>query len=214
MDIIKADQLADLFSAISRTFDEAKEKLCSMDAFLGDGDLGLTMSKGFAAVPDAINDELSASGDIAKAIIKGGMKMSSVSPSTMGFLVSSGIMEAGKSLKGASEIGAAELAGFLNGFAEGIQKRGKCELGQCTVYDSVKPAADAAINAANNSNNLKDAANAAEKASLDGVNATKEMTPVFGKAAVHASNSSGIEDQGAVVGYLFIKSINKFIEEN
>ena len=46
MDKILFEQVPDLFSSIGNLFVEKKEELCEMDARLGDGDLGLTMSKG------------------------------------------------------------------------------------------------------------------------------------------------------------------------
>ncbi|MFR6510248.1 MAG: hypothetical protein ACLUPF_13000 [Dorea sp.] len=34
---------------------------------------------------------------------------------------------------------ASGLAAYLTGFAAGVQKRGKCEPGQRTIYDSILP---------------------------------------------------------------------------
>ena len=45
MDKILFDQIPDLFASVGNLFIEKKEELCEMDARLGDGDLGLTMSK-------------------------------------------------------------------------------------------------------------------------------------------------------------------------
>ena len=91
-----------LFESVGTLFQEKKEELCEMDARLGDGDLGLTMSKGYAALPEAMKAAAeSAGGDVGKLLVKGSMTMSSVSPSTMGFLMARGLMVAGKALKGA-----------------------------------------------------------------------------------------------------------------
>ena len=62
--------------------------------------------------------------------------------------MSTGVMEGGKALKGRTELNGAALADYLTGFAAGIQKRGKCEPGQRTIYDSVLPAAQAAAKTA------------------------------------------------------------------
>ena len=51
MEKILFDQVPDLFQSVGDLFVEKKEELCEMDAKLGDGDLGLTMSKGYAALP-------------------------------------------------------------------------------------------------------------------------------------------------------------------
>ena len=94
MEIIAFNQIPDLFAVVGKLFVEKKEELCDMDARLGDGDLGLTMSKGYSSLPELIRNEMDgAGGDIGKLLMKAGMKMSSLVPSTMGFLMSSGVME-------------------------------------------------------------------------------------------------------------------------
>lgn len=214
MEKITFEQVPDLFASVGKLFAEKKDELCEMDARLGDGDLGLTMSKGYGALPDLMREEAAgAGGDIGKLLMKGGMKMSSLVPSTMGFLMSSGVMEGGKALKGKTELDGAGLAAYLTGFAAGIQKRGKCESGQRTIYDAVFPAAQAAEKTvtANPQASLAEVIDAAVKAAADGVEATKDMVPVFGKAAVHAAKSVGVPDQGATAGYYKMLGLANYI---
>lgn len=52
---------------------------------------------------------------------------------------------------------------------------------------------------------------AALDAAKAGVEATKDMVPVFGKAAVHAAQCAGVEDQGAVAGYYKILGLYHYI---
>lgn len=212
MDKILFEQVPDLFESVGTLFVEKKEELCEMDARLGDGDLGLTMSKGYAALPDLMRAEAEgAGGDIGKMLMKAGMKMSSLVPSTMGFLMSTGIMEGGKALKGKTELDGAALAAYLTGFAAGVQKRGKCQAGQRTIYDAILPAAEAANAAATGNASLQDVISAALNGAKAGVEATKDMVPVFGKAAVHAAQCVGVEDQGAVAGYYKILGLSNYI---
>lgn len=214
MDTITFEQIPDLFASIGQLFVEKKEELCGLDAKLGDGDLGLTMSKGFSAIPGIMRNEAeSAAGDIGRLLMKAGMNMSSLIPSTMGFLMSSGILEGGKALRGITEMGGEALAEFLAGFAAGIQKRGKCQVGQRTVYDAVKPAADAAMACAQATpgTTLQAVITSALQAAAAGVESTKTMVPVFGKAAVHAAQCAGIADQGAIAGYYVILGISQFL---
>ena len=212
MEKILFDQIPDLFTSVGNLFVEKREELCEMDARLGDGDLGLTMSKGYAALPDFMRAEAEAAGgDIGKMLMKAGMKMSSLVPSTMGFLMSTGVMEGGKALKGKSELDGTAFAEYLVGFAAGVQKRGKCEAGQRTIYDAILPASVAAKEAADNGASLEEVAKAALEAAKKGVEATKDMVPVFGKAAVHAAQCVGVEDQGAVAGYYKILALNTYI---
>ncbi|HIS80676.1 MAG TPA: dihydroxyacetone kinase subunit L [Candidatus Scatomonas merdavium] len=214
MDKISFEQIPDLFDSVGLLFTEKKDELCEMDAKLGDGDLGLTMSKGYSSLPGLMREEAAgAGGDIGKMLMKAGMKMSSLVPSTMGFLMSTGVMEGGKALKGRTELDGAGLADYLTGFAAGIQKRGKCEAGQRTIYDAVLPAAQAAARtvAEKPAASLNEVISAALEAARTGVEATKDMVPVFGKAAVHAAACAGVPDQGATAGYYKILGLANYI---
>lgn len=211
MEKITFEQLPDLFGGVADIFTEKKDELCEMDAQMGDGDLGLTMHKGYSALPDLIRENAEP-GDIGKTLMKSGMKMASVVPSTMGTLMSSGVMEGGKALKGKSEIGPAELAAYLTAFAAGIQKRGKCQLGDRTILDAVDAAAKKAAAAVEaGAADLDAVINAAVEGATEGVEATKQMTPKFGKAAVFAAKAIGTPDQGAVAGRYMIMGLQSYI---
>ena len=211
MEKITFEQLPDLFGGVADIFTEKKDELCEMDAQMGDGDLGLTMHKGYSALPDLIRENAEP-GDIGKTLMKSGMKMASVVPSTMGTLMSSGVMEGGKALKGKSEIGPAELSTYLTAFAAGIQKRGKCALGDRTILDAVDAGAKKAAAAVEaGAADLETVINAAVEGAAEGVEATKEMTPKFGKAAVFAAKAIGMPDQGAVAGKYMIMGLQRYI---
>lgn len=211
MEKITFEQLPDLFGGVADIFTEKKDELCEMDAQMGDGDLGLTMHKGYSALPDLIRENAEP-GDIGKTLMKSGMKMASVVPSTMGTLMSSGVMEGGKALKGKSEIGPAELSTYLTAFAAGIQKRGKCALGDRTILDAVDAGAKKAAAAVEaGATDLETVINAAVEGAAEGVEATKEMTPKFGKAAVFAAKAIGTPDQGAVAGKYMIMGLQRYI---
>lgn len=212
MEKITIAELTALFDSVAAIMAENADRLCAMDANMGDGDLGLTMKKGFGALPGLIADIDEA--DLGKRLAKAGMKMSSVVPSTMGTLMSSGVMEGGKRLSGCEAIGPAEFASFLEGYAAGIQKRGKCQRGDRTVLDAIGPAADAAAQAAAQPGaTLASVAEAAVRGADEGVTATRDMTPKFGKAAVFAARAAGVEDQGAVAGQLVVRGLANYICE-
>ena len=208
MTTITCDQRPALFEGVAAIFAEKREELCDMDANMGDGDLGLTMDKGYGALPDLLRENMEAA-DAGKTLMKAGMKMSSVVPSTMGTLMSSGIMEGGKALKGKAEFGPAELSVYLTAFAAGIQKRGKCQPGDRTILDAVSPAAEAAEKAAEAGGDLSAVIAAACEGAAKGVEATKAMTPKFGKAAVFAAKAAGVADQGAVAGLYMLQGLQR-----
>ena len=70
MDKISFEQIPDLFDSVGLLFTEKKDELCEMDAKLGDGDLGLTMSKGYSSLPGLMREEAAgAAGDIGKMLM-------------------------------------------------------------------------------------------------------------------------------------------------
>lgn len=210
MDSYRSENIAELFEGVAAIFAEKKEELCDLDAHMGDGDLGLTMDKGYGALPELIRQNEEA-GDVGKTLFKSAMKMASLVPSTMGTLMSSGIMEGGKVLKGKAEMGPKELSEFLTAFAAGIQKRGKCQLGDRTILDSVDAAAKEAAKAAEAGEDMLGIINAACEGAAKGVEATKNMTPKFGKAAVFAAKAIGVADQGAIAGMYLIQGLKNSI---
>lgn len=212
MECIRQDQLSELFQGVADIFAEKMDELCAMDAAMGDGDLGITMKKGFAALPKLIS-ECHEENNIGKTLMKTGMKMASTVPSTMGTLMASGIMEGGKAVGAASVIGPKELCAFLTGFAAGIQKRGKCNPGDRTVYDAVSEAAKKAEQVYNENISMKDIMEAAVLGAYQGVEATKNMKPKFGKAAVFSDKAIGVADQGAVAGKYLMEGLLRFFNK-
>ena len=202
---IKVNDWTAVMEAVAQVMTENADHLCEMDARMGNGDLGLTMKKGYCALTEiyAGMEET----DMGKRLSKSGLKMSTVVPSTMGTLMSSGWMEGGKRLMGKEAVDAAAFAVFLRGFADGIVKRGKCAPGDRTVLDSVLPAAEAAEQAAATGNDLIATARAALEGAKQGLVATKNMPPKYGKAAVFAAKALGTEDQGATAGMLLIQGL-------
>ena len=197
------------FSAIGKVMAEHADELCEMDARVGDGDLGLTMKKGFNAMPEILDgiDEA----DLGKKLMKAGMKMASVVPSTMGTLMASGVMTGGKELAGKTSIDAAGLLIFLKGYAAGIAKRGKCARGERTVLDAVGTAADKLEAALTPGMTLEQAAEIALEGAKEGVEATRTMEPKYGKAAVHKAAAAGQLDQGACAGMYMVQGCRDFI---
>lgn len=210
MDKIQYHELPALFQGVADIFEEKKKELCEMDAKLGDGDLGLTMQKGFGALPRLIR-EYGEEGDMGRTLMKAGMKMAGLVPSTMGTLMASGLMEGGRMLEKKGEMGPGEFSEFLSGFARGIERRGKCRVGDRTVLDAVAPGARKAQEAYADGADIAAVVRAAADGARDGVQTTKDMLPKYGKAAVFSEKARGVPDQGAVAGQYFMEGLARYI---
>lgn len=201
-----------MFASVSALMARHADELCEMDARMGDGDLGLTMKKGFSALSQYLEEDTQS--DLGTHLTRCGLKMASTVPSTMGTLMASGVMGGGKAIMGKTELSAADFAAYLEGFTAGIIKRGKCKPGDRTVLDAVAPAAQAARDqiSRNPDATLREVALAAAQAAQAGAEETRSMTPRYGKAAAFAQRAAGIMDQGAYAGSLMIQGYLQYLE--
>ena len=210
MERIGTGDLVGLFGKVGEEFAKEKEELCRMDAEMGDGDLGLTMAKGFGALPELLEVNM-VEGDIGMTLVKGGMKMASVVPSTMGTLMSSGLMSAGMALRGKASLDGGDLVTFVSAFASGIGRRGKAKAGERTILDAVIASEERGRQALGEDGSLASVIEALYEGSLEGVERTKDMVPVYGKAAVFADKAKGKPDQGAYAFSVMMRGMRNYI---
>lgn len=201
------DLLKKAIKCCSDLMEVNKQYLIDLDSALGDGDLGLTMTAGFAEALNFVTS--STENDLGKLTAQMGMAISKKVPSTMGTLVASGFMGAGKSAKGHQLLNGDEFAAYMEAFVAGVMNRGKASAGDRTIVDSLRPAADALKQAVQAGDDLKTALEKAVKAAAAGVEATKQMQPKFGRAVYYGDQVLGKEDQGAVVGKLIFEGFAK-----
>jgi len=196
MERIEVQDIRAIVSRIAGIMAGKKEELIRLDGAMGDGDLGLTMEKGFAAANEEAQkgDEP----DAGRLLMKIGMTITRVAPSTMGTLVGSGFMSGGKAVMGTTVLGAAELAAFFDAFTAGIIQRGKSKPGEKTIVDVLLPASKALSEAAAAGMSLPDAAARLREGAAQGLAASKEMIAQHGRLAYYQEKSKGQDDPGAV----------------
>ncbi|MGC0055209.1 dihydroxyacetone kinase family protein [Brucella pituitosa] len=213
MNVITASDLINLFDSWKQLFAEQREFLIALDGKVGDSDLGITMSKAFAAAAEAAHAEGEAAG-ISKLLRTAGTTMARVAPSTMGTLTATGLLRASKACDGIDELGTAEIAAFWRAYRDGIAERGKAKVGDKTLLDVLDPIAVTLEAQAAAGVSLTDALAAAAKAAEDALEATKTMVAQHGKAAAFQEKTIGLQDAGATVGMLLITSMSAFVSAN
>lgn len=95
MGALGKDEAIKILQNLKQLFNDNKDFLVELDGRMGDGDLGLTMSKAFTAAADELSD--TEESDIGKIFMKAGMIMAKAAPSTMGTLMATGFMRGGES---------------------------------------------------------------------------------------------------------------------
>ena len=201
MNSLGKDDIIKILQNLKQLFNDKRDFLVELDGRMGDGDLGLTMSKAFTVACDELVDTQET--DPGKILMKAGMLMAKAAPSTMGTLMGTGFMRGGKAIAGKSEITTTDLADFFQAFVGGIMERGKAKPGEKTIIDSLKPAADTLSQASQEdaTKALQDALKSAEK----GLDSTKDMVAQHGRIAYYKEQSKGQEDPGATAGVILIK---------
>ena len=203
---LDTQSLRPLFTEWARIMEANKSVLTELDSVVGDGDLGLTMSDGFAAAVHYAQQ--SEERDLGRFFYMAGKAMASAVPSTMGTLMASGLMQAGKAFKGREALGLTEAGVLFQAWYDGVQQRGKAQPGEKTFLDGMAPALAALLAG---EEPLTAARNALLQAQ-QGVQQTTTMVAKHGRAAIHGERSRTFVDPGAMVAQLLIQGYFNFVQ--
>ncbi|MEA3327858.1 MAG: dihydroxyacetone kinase subunit L [Chloroflexota bacterium] len=184
-----------------------REYLTSLDQAMGDGDLGITTSKAGEALITYATDE--PSDELGKYFMKAGMKVNSAASSTMGTLLATALMQAGKEVKGCEEIDGPALVKMLNAAFQGMMDRGKAKLGDKTILDALGPAAEAFETACAEGDDLPTAGEKMVSAAEAGLAAVIPLQSRIGRASWLGERTRGLVDPGCAALVIILKAIIK-----
>ncbi|HHV63202.1 MAG TPA: dihydroxyacetone kinase subunit L [Firmicutes bacterium] len=197
----------DVLAAIYRMCDAVEENkgyLCELDAALGDGDHGVSMSKSFRAVRDKLPSlEGKDVGTILRAV---GMALISTVGGAMGPLFGSAFLKAGERAAGKQEIGLDDIVDMFIAGEEAIVARGKAKVGDKTLLDTVHPAVEAIKEAKEEGLSISEALRRATGAAELGMKSTIDMIARVGRASRLGERTIGHQDPGATSAYIIIKA--------
>jgi len=207
---LKQKDIKEIIKKLANVFHQEKSYLNELDSKIGDGDHGLSMSRGFNAIVQYVeNNQNLCISDIFK---KGGMRFNEVTGSTIGILIFSAMRAAGLSIKDKQFIELADLKNMLASSIEAIQKRGKASRGQKTILDSLMPALEY-LESQENKKAESEIVRETIEVAYQGAESTKELESQVGRARWFKERSIGVMDPGAYTGYLIIKTIGDYILE-
>ena len=182
-------------AAMERDFDE----LNAADGALGDGDLGVTLTRGMRAISE-MKDDLP--DDFGMALFQCAQAFTKSSGSSYGTLMATGLMTAAKTLKGQTEFDAAEISNLVAAARDKMQERGKAELGGKTVLDSLDAVAQATAGL-DAPDALADAAARAVDQALDDI---RDKPATIGRARIFGEKSIGMDDPGMLAMQRIVKA--------
>jgi dihydroxyacetone kinase-like protein len=181
------------------------ERLTRLDAALGDGDHGDNLRIGFAAVEEALAAQPPRS--IAEVLSTVGTALVGSVGGASGPLYGAAFLEAGFVARGRTALDGADLAALLRAAADGLSRRGRCGIGDKTIYDALGPAADAAEQAARAGGDAASVAGSAASAAARGMRATRPLVARRGLAMRLGERSRGRLDPGAASCFLLLRAL-------
>ncbi|WP_175988515.1 dihydroxyacetone kinase family protein [Microbacterium tenebrionis] len=170
---------------------EYADELRDLDAVLGDGDLGVTVASGSAAIRRALSAD---EADSLTAVLQtAGGAFATANPSTFAALFGGGLLAAADALRQDPELTRSAAARALRAMADRIGERGGAVRGDKTVLDALIPS----IEALELSESAPQAIEAMRAAAWDGVRATAGAVSQRGRAAWIGERGAGHADPGA-----------------
>ncbi|NMB90252.1 MAG: dihydroxyacetone kinase subunit L [Chloroflexi bacterium] len=181
-----------LFSLLSVKFNEQCQTLNNLDAAVGDGDHGFTISRAFAAADYALRNDYVELGSLLDAVAE---SLAENAGGAIGPLLAAFFAEGGIVLRGKQGCSQEDLAQFFEGGLNAVMQVGGAQPGQKTLVDAIFPAVQALQDKKYPS--LADALGAAEEAAREGMLSTQGMVAVHGRAHFLGERSKGYQDAGA-----------------
>lgn len=190
-------------SSIAKEMTDNRDYLVELDQRNGDGDLGISMSEGFNALVEVLNKTEET--DLGKVFRDLSKTFNESAPSSLGTILSFGLMGIAKELKGKTEVSRQEFSVALEKGLDNILDKTGSKVGEKTIIDSLFPGIESLLSSGSEED--KAAFQNAYEASKAGAEKTKEMMAVHGRAAYYGEKSLGLVDGGAVVGTLIFKGM-------
>lgn len=197
--------------ALAELFEEEKDNLCELDRKIGDGDHGVTMNIGYQAVKDTIHNELQAQDDIAKISVAVGKSFLDAVGSSVGPLYASGFLKSAVAVKNKTELDDTDLYQFWIAFSKGIKARGKAEIGDKTMIDTLEPFYLSLETSKSQSINFKEAFEIALLNAKKGMESTKDIVSNKGRSKRLGYRSQGHVDPDAMSAYLMLNAFKSYV---
>jgi dihydroxyacetone kinase-like protein len=195
-------QLPALLKHVKTTIDANADEVAALDQAIGDGDHVANLQRGLNALI-AIENELAAM-DWSAALSKIGMTLMSTMGGASGSLFGSLFLAMGKAAKDI-EMNAASIAVVFAAGVESVKQRGKADVGEKTMLDTLIPVSEALLNQA-----AKDEIKAV---AITGMESTKDLLATKGRASFLGERARGHIDAGARTSQLMICAIVDFLAE-
>jgi dihydroxyacetone kinase len=201
-----AGRLHDAALAVAAALEQAEDRLTTLDAQAGDGDLGASMARGAAAIR-ALPDTAWATPETALAALGHALRRAIAGSS--GPFYATALLRAARRLADRPQPEAADWRDAFAAAVAAVTEIGGARPGDRTMVDALQPASDALAQAAGLP--AEQAWAQAVAAAIQGAESTARMTPKLGRASYLGARALGIPDGGAVAVTIWLEALTPFI---
>ncbi|MCI0871995.1 MAG: dihydroxyacetone kinase subunit L [Chloroflexi bacterium] len=206
------NEVLGIFKTIAAEVVPQADILRDLDAQIGDGDLGITITRGMDGVLAGLK-EIEGT-PVSNQLARSGMAFNRAAASTFGALFATAMMRGGAVVKDREDVGAADVAEIGRAALQGLMDRGKASLGDKTLLDALAPAIDAFDGAHRSGKSLREATDAAVAACEAGTKATTPMQSKVSRASWLGERSIGVQDPGATAVLFMLKATQSWVHAN
>lgn len=197
--------------AVAKRIEESKTYITELDSATGDGDHWANMNMGFEKLVEKRDEfeKLSIS-DCLKNI---GLTIMNTVGGSSGVLYGSAYLRASKAAGTAETLDLPLLCKVLDAELQAIVERGDAKPGFKTMIDSLAPAVEAMKSALARGDDEKKILAAMKDAAVDGMNSTKNMEAVKGRASYRTDKGVGHLDPGAVTMCYQLETLADYLSD-
>ena len=198
---ITLDMLKQAVIRIAIACEQSQSMLCEADSRLGDGDLGITMQKGWRQIADDSQDWPE---DLSKALFQCSKSLQKACASSFGTLQATAFMAMAKYCKEnqLQEISSSDISPLLTIAYQSMMARGKGELGQKSVLDILYHLSEALKPLA-----IDDLKIAALQSIENTLNEFRQKPNLLGRARMFPEKSIGLDDPGMLAIKVIVEAI-------
>ncbi|MDR1043352.1 MAG: dihydroxyacetone kinase subunit L [Clostridiales Family XIII bacterium] len=202
---VTVTDVKDVVRRMSEIIIENEARFCELDSAAGDGDFGMSLSKGFREILARI-DEID--GGNAFRFLRGcSMIIAEYCGGASGPIWSSAFTAAASSSRDKESLTPTDVSDMFLKASFAIMRKGGAKPGDKTLLDALVPASDALRDAVSRGKTLNEAFGEAAKAAESGVERTKGMVASKGRASYLGERSVGHPDAGAVAVAVLFRSL-------
>jgi dihydroxyacetone kinase-like protein len=196
-----------MFLHVAARMQESEDLLTQADKAVGDGDHGIGMARGFAAVQAKL--EAAPPGTVAELLKTTGMALITSVGGASGVIFGTLFRGGARNMGAETVFNSGTLACMLVDGLAAVQERGRAKPGDKTMVDALAPAAAAAAELA--AAPLHQALPSAAEAARLGLEKTKEMVAATGKAMALGPRALGHVDPGALSMVLILEAMVEYV---